>query len=223
MKSRRVVVCAVALVVAACTRDALLGSERLMLVDAGAPDATTCVPTACGGHVSACGDCADNDGDGKVDLADPDCLGPCQDSEGTFVNPQPGQGHGACALDCYFDGDDGFGNDDCEWSHVCDPLAVAPDFPPEGMSCAYDPTTKLPRGGGCDAAQSDKCRSVCGSITPRICDCFGCCLLPGASTSVFIGSVDDQGNPSCDSSHEADPTRCEPCTQVTSCLGTAGP
>jgi hypothetical protein len=223
MSRRRLGVWAAGLMVAACMHDAFIGSERPTSVEAGSPDAAACVPTDCGGQVHACGDCADNDGDGKVDLADPDCLGPCQDSEETFVNSQPGQGHGACALDCYFDGDNGFGNDDCEWSHVCDPLSVAPNFPPEGMTCAYDPTVKLPRGGSCDAAQSDQCRAVCGPLTPRVCDCFGCCLLSGASTSVFIGSVDDQGKPSCDPTHAGEPTRCEPCTRVTSCLGTAGP
>jgi hypothetical protein len=128
------------------------------------------------------------------------------------------QGHGNCNLDCYFDQDNGVGNDDCEWSHRCDMLSVAPDYPPEGMGCAYDPNVHLQRGATCATLQSDKCRSVCGPLTPNGCDCFGCCKAPGMTTGVFIGSVDDNGTPSCDSDHITDPTRCKPCTQVESCL-----
>jgi hypothetical protein len=48
--------------------------------DAGDEADTTCVVTMCedAGVVRHCGDCIDNDGDGLVDLDDPDCLGdPC--------------------------------------------------------------------------------------------------------------------------------------------------
>ena len=174
-----------AVAAAACTEDAWIGAERPALRDAGTtrpdapatappdarpsrPDAGACVVTPCGKRIYACGDCVDNDGDGAIDMADPECLGPCQNAEDTFANPMPGQGHGGCALDCYFDQDNGFGNDDCEWSHACDPLSVAPDFPPEGMACAYDPSLKLARGASCTTAQSDKCRSVCGPLTPTV-------------------------------------------------------
>jgi hypothetical protein len=153
-------------------------------------------------------------------MADPECLGPCQDDERTFATPLPGQGHGSCALDCYFDQDNGSGNDDCEWSHACDLLSVAPDYPPEGIACAYDATHRLTRGQTCASVtatgQSDRCRSVCVPLTPNGCDCFGCCSFT-AGHAVFIGSVDDQGNPSCDLEHIADPTRCKPCTQEPSC------
>ncbi|HEX3597412.1 MAG TPA: hypothetical protein VHU80_20030 [Polyangiaceae bacterium] len=212
-----------------CTEDAYIGAERPSIsgADSGVArtrdaavlpgaDATTCLPVECGGRVYECGNCLDDDRDGEVDMDDPECLGPCQDSEATFANERPGQGHGNCSLDCYFDQDSGFGNDDCVWSHECDPKSVAPDFPPEGMACAYDPGAKLARGATCADAQTDECRSVCGLLTPNGCDCFGCCDIPAVGT-VFIGSVDAAGNPSCDLEHAADPTRCKPCTQVESC------
>src|SRR5690606_14679685 len=49
-------------------------------------DAGPCQPRPCGGRVRACGDCSDDDGDGAIDAADPDCLGPCDDSEGELFN-----------------------------------------------------------------------------------------------------------------------------------------
>jgi hypothetical protein len=174
-----------------------------------------CQPVACAGMYYACGNCKDDDGDGLIDMADPDCLGPCQNDERTFANVRPG--NPKCTLDCYFDQDNGSGNDDCVWSHECDPLEVAPDYPPEGMMCAFDPKAKLERGATCDTTQSAKCNSVCGPLTPNGCDCFGCCKGPGMTTGVFIGSVDASGNPSCDSQHIDDPTHCKPCTQVDSC------
>src|SRR5690348_5261424 len=39
-----------------------------------------CNVTSCGGRVTACGDCMDNDGDGEVDSHDRECLGPCDNT-----------------------------------------------------------------------------------------------------------------------------------------------
>jgi len=238
--ARVVVACAAAAVLGgACERDAWIGQDRRAIGAAGqAPDAAAggagaggartdaalsphvCHPATCQGRIYACGDCVDNDGDGKVDMDDPDCFGPCHNAEDTFFGSIPGQNHDPCVEDCYFDQDSGSGNDDCSWSRVCDPLEVAPDYPPEGPSCAYNPTAKVPRVGDCAAAetQSAKCLSVCGPLVPNGCDCFGCCSIPGAPTPVWLGSVDDLGNPTCDLAHVADPTRCKPCTQVQGCL-----
>ncbi len=213
-----------------CERDALLGFDSPARSDAEASDASirttadaapVCHPAPCGNHVYACGDCLDNDGDGKVDMEDPDCLGPCQNSESTFFGSIPGQNHAPCTQDCYFDQDTGSGNDDCLWSHACDPLSIAPDYPPEGSACPYDAAAKLPKDETCaeaSASQSAQCLTVCGPLTPNGCDCFGCCAIPGAPTPVWLGSTDALGNPSCDSAHAADPSRCKPCTQVAGCL-----
>ncbi len=44
--------------------------------------APSCVPVNCFSvEPFECGDCQNNDGDGLADLADPDCLGACDDSE----------------------------------------------------------------------------------------------------------------------------------------------
>src|SRR5262245_28278149 len=88
----------------------------------GAPNhlagaATVCVPVECRGKTYECGNCDDDDGDGKIDASDADCLGPCDDSEDVFASDKAGGG--ACQQDCYFDRNSGAGND-CTWSHVCD-------------------------------------------------------------------------------------------------------
>jgi hypothetical protein len=217
----------------ACARDVFVGYDRStpsnVRADGGGSkgDANTvedapasCHVTKCQNHVYACGDCVDNDGDGLVDMADPDCVGPCQNAEDTFYGSIPGQNHAACTQDCYFDNDSGSGNDGCIWSHACDPLSVAPDYPPEGQQCAYDANAPLPKGIDCATAekqQTAQCATVCGPLTPNGCDCFGCCVVPGANTAIWLGSVDAAGNPSCDAAHVADPTRCKPCTQVAAC------
>ena len=97
------------------------------------PDGGTgiCYITPCQGHLYACGDCLDNDGDGLTDSYDPDCLGACQNNEAGFYGSIPGQNNAPCKSDCYWDQDTGSGNDDCYWDHQCDPLEVSPAFNPE--------------------------------------------------------------------------------------------
>lgn len=183
--------------------------------------AQTCKEVWCDPHhLYACGDCRDDDDDGFVDMEDPDCLGPCQNTEESFWGGIPGQNHPACEEDCYFDPDSGSGNDGCVWTHTCDPLEVAPAYDPEGSQCPY-PTDPL-SVAACTTLQTQPalCRAVCGPLTPNGCDCFGCCAFPGAPTPVWVGSVDGLGNPTCDMAHVGDPTRCRPCTQVESCLNT---
>jgi hypothetical protein len=230
-KGLRPALCALSgvVVAVACQSDAWIGAERPAPSDAAVsesgpppmkpPDgAPECEKVMCGNRMVACGDCEDNDHDGKIDMDDPECLGPCQTVEDSFANPMPGQGHGMCRLDCYFDQDDGFGNDDCVYSHKCDVLSQPPDYPPEGVSCAYNPDEKLPQGRSCTTPQTEKCVSVCKPLTPNGCDCFGCCKIPGTNSAVFIGSVDDADTPTCDSAHITDMKRCKPCTPVDSCL-----
>ncbi len=174
-----------------------------------------CVKIACQGHYWDCGDCVDNDADGKVDAEDPDCLGPCHNAEDTFYGSIPGQGGGNCKLDCYFDQDSGAGNDDCAWDHGCDPEEPEPD------SCPYDPETGVGSPPvSCDEARnsvSEQCRDTCLPLVPNGCDCFGCCEIPGANTPVWLGSQVD-GQPSCTRDDLGDPERCKPCTQVEACL-----
>src|SRR5262245_61938365 len=43
----------------------------------------------CGAHVYECGDTIDNDHDGLIDSQDPDCLGPCDNTENSFYGGIP--------------------------------------------------------------------------------------------------------------------------------------
>ncbi|APR87559.1 hypothetical protein A7982_12908 [Minicystis rosea] len=184
--------------------------------------------TSCQGHVYECGDCIDNDGDGLVDAEDPECLGPCDNTENGYYGGIPGQSGPSCTVDCYFDQDSGSGNDDCHWNHKCDPHEVAPDYYPEsknGVSCAYDSNANTSgTSKTCDElydAQSTTCMDYCGPLTPNGCDCFGCCELPaGGGKYVWLGSEDANGNGSCDLDHVSDPSRCQPCMPVKACLNT---
>jgi hypothetical protein len=187
-----------------------------------------CVETTCQGHLYLCGDCLDNDGDNLIDSADPDCLGPCDNTEDSYYGGIPGQNNAPCKMDCYFDQDTGPGNDKCYWSHGCDPLSVAPDYPPSGdPGCAYDEGFNIPGSGmSCDEAyveQSDLCETYCGPLTPNGCDCFGCCELPADSDKyVYLGSTDESGVGTCDLDNVDDPSKCHPCTPVEACWNDCG-
>ncbi len=191
----------------------------------GSAGGEACAQTTCQGHLYLCGDCLDNDGDGKVDMLDPDCLGPCHNAEAGFHPCIPGISK-SCKLDCYYDNDSGDGNDDCFWDHQCDPLSKAPDYPPQGADCAYTGGKPPSLPDTCDAlyqTQSNECEDVCGPLTPNGCDCFGCCELPSGSGSfVWLGSTSDNSAKcemsTCSLGNESDPTKCHPCTPVAACL-----
>jgi len=175
-----------------------------------------------------CGDCIDNDDDGQTDADDVECTGPCDDTEDSFFGALPGQNNDRCRQDCYFDSDNGAGNDDCFWTHACDVESVAEaGYPPSGdPACAYDPNATVPGGAMCAelaSSQSEKCRESCRPITPNGCDCFGCCELPPRSNQfVFIGSTVD-GVGSCNEANLDDPQVCRPCTPVLSCFNSCNP
>jgi hypothetical protein len=214
-----------------CNRSIELGSDWLRAdggrgsagnsaIDASAP---SCEVTRCDNKIYACGDCLDNDADGLVDGEDPECLGACDDTEDSYFSGMAGQSDATCKVDCYFDGDNGSGNDDCHWSHRCDPLSQSPDYPPSGdAQCAYDPLASVPGIAlGCSdllGAQSETCLAVCLPLTPTGCDCFGCCELPlGSKHHVWLGSTLN-GEGSCNAATLSDPAKCHPCTPVSGCL-----
>ncbi len=183
------------------------------------------VPTStapCAGKIWECGDLMDNDGDGLIDSQDPDCLGPCDNTEDSLYGGIPGQNSSPCRQDCYWDDDTGPGNDDCYWSHKCDPNSVPPNYYPEpdqGSGCAYDVNANIPGTGlGCSElfmGQSQECLDTCGPLVPNGCDCFGCCEIPADSNNfVFLGSVGANGNTVCTLDKVNDPTVCHPCQQV---------
>ena len=176
-----------------------------------------CQTTLCRGKMSECGNCGDDDGDGLIDARDPDCLGPCDDDELGLSTGLATNQSAACRQDCYFDGDNGVGNDKCEWSHACDKLSVAPDYPPSGQArCKYGASMGVDCVG-LAANQQPACLDTCLPLVPNGCDCFGCCELPGGSGDYrFIGG--GRGAEGCQRETLNDPLLCPPCTPVPSCF-----
>lgn len=174
-----------------------------------------CTPFACQAHTYACGNCLDDDGDTSADWADPDCLGPCDNNEAGFHLGIPGGDSRPCGLDCYFDQDQGSGNDQCNWDQRCDPAVPDP-------GCPYqDPP---PSSATCPSVQDPDCLTICMPLVPNGCDCFGCCELPaGSGRWVFIGTTDTEDVPTCDLAHMSDDALCRPCTPVEDCLNGCGP
>jgi hypothetical protein len=177
-------------------------------------DAGPCVPVTCGGSTPfACGNCQDDDGDGWLDAGDPECLGPCDDSELELYTGVESSVTGSCRADCYFDRNAGSGDDGCSWSYRCDPGSVAPDYPPTGV-CAHDPAL-----AGCDpsSAALEACRTGCLPLTPNGCDCFGCCELPaGSNNFIWLGSP-QIGEAHCELATSTDSDACRPCTPEPGC------
>ena len=169
----------------------------------------SCTEKLCDGKLYACGDCLDNDGDGKIDLADPECISPCDDDESVFTTGIPGDNMDPCNQDCFFDGNSGAGDDKCNWNLKCDPES------PGGDDCPYDPDFN-----NCPDMQNEACAANCA--VPNGCDCFGCCTVSVGDMSydIYLGDPDcsldmiDQcesctKNLDCDDSCE--PEMCELC------------
>ncbi|HEY4183951.1 MAG TPA: hypothetical protein VGP07_02740 [Polyangia bacterium] len=152
-----------------------------------------------------CSDGIDNDGDGKIDLQDPECVSPLDNDESSFATGIPGDNVDACKQDCFFDGNSGMGDDGCEWELKCDPSNIGAG---SAASCPYDPSYK-----NCPATQSQKCVNNCQALTPNGCDCFGCCAVPGVDHPIRLDAT-------CTAASFGDPTKCPVCTQQTSCMKT---
>ena len=219
----------------------LIGGPDLTPVPDGAVVVTTpdggsrlCYPATCQGKTYQCGNCMDDDGDGRIDSEDPDCLGPCDNSENGLDPAIPGGNNTKCKMDCYFDGDTGSGNDNCYWDHGCDPNKNAANQPSPETSCPYNPTMNLAGSSlTCATAQtmqSTTCLNYCKPLTPNGCDCFGCCFLgpqaknnvDGSRTGIWLGSYDASGNATCTMANLADPNKCHVCKMVDSCAKDCG-
>jgi hypothetical protein len=171
--------------------------------------AWTCIPITCANHQTECGDCMDNDGDGLIDSHDPDCIGPCSNSEANLFGSVGGSSASACNLNCYFDFGQG-GGTGCSWDHECDPLTPVTNCP------FVAPASRNPGlAMHCPAMQSAACHSECEPLTPNGCDCFGCCQF--GSDFLYIGTRDSSGNATCtiERARMHDTTACHPCTPVT--------
>jgi len=152
-------------------------------------DFWTCAAVTCEGAIYACFDGDDNDGDGLVDLADPECTGICDDDEHAFQSRLPADVFAdGCAVDCQFDGNGGSGDDLCEHRLQCDP-----EDPGAPVGCEFVGAND-PNCAGEPAPLVDACLATCRPLTPPGCDCFGCCTIetPDGPVDVFI-----EGHPDC--------------------------
>lgn len=189
----------------------------------GGPD-YTCYRVMCAGHETQCGDCVDNDdGDGLVDFRDPECLGPCDNTEGPgLYSDVGGAGGNSCGVDCYFDYGNGSGGGDCKWDHRCDA------FEPEDI-CPFEPQ-RIGSENDCPDVQPANCESYCKPFTPNGCDCFGCCTFPalegdgpdGGPGWVWIGNLTSNNESTCTLASLDDEAACPKCTPVANCLNECG-
>ena len=152
-----------------------------------------------------CSDGKDNDGDGLIDYFDPECISPADNDERSFATGIPGDNIDACKQDCFFDGNSGMGDDGCLWQLQCDPQSVEPKCP-YSMQYANQHTDTC----SVSASQSQRCIDTCRKWVPNGCDCFGCCVVPGASTPIRLAAT-------CTAADFGNPMKCPPCTQVTQC------
>ena len=175
-----------------------------------------CAPILCEGlGPYKCANCIDDDEDGFTDAFDPDCLGPCDNNEEGFDLLIPGGDTPSCARDCYFDKDQGRGNDDCNWDSRCDPLS-----PDSRAACSYNPDAP---SAACDDELTSMCLDYCPPLVPNGCDCFGCCNIKERHEDpdnwVFIGTLDSAGDGTCtlERALAEDEDACHPCTPHGDC------
>jgi len=135
----------------------------------------------CGNAIYECGDTLDNDMDGLIDLADPDCTTPCDDNEDSLQTDLPGQNND-CKQDCFWDANSGQGDDGCIWNLQCDP-----ENPGADIGCEYNPNINPNQ---CNLNLDQTCLDFCVPLVPNGCDCFGCCEINGQF--VYLDS-----NPEC--------------------------
>ncbi|MFT3927648.1 MAG: hypothetical protein QM778_34275 [Myxococcales bacterium] len=173
--------------------------------DSGTGTPTAPVPTVtpfmCGDVVCQCSDGKDNDGDGRGDLADPECVAAWDNDEDSFATGQPGDNRDDACQDCFFDGNSGSGNDGCRLP----------------TSCLTEGNASSGHGSCSSCEQTDMCKNFCKAYTPNGCDCFGCCgvKLPDGSTKNILigGGCDIEGSTT---------TGCTECVPNDSCVNTCG-
>jgi len=169
------------------------------------PDAIVgCVP-----GTTQCTNCKDDDGDGLVDWMDPDCTGPLDNDESSFATGIPGDNIDPCKQDCWFDGNSGSGDDGCLFDLRCYPGYKDPKCPYDEKMAA-DPK-KCP-------APTAKCIEKCKPLTPKGCDCAGCCDVYDAAGVVHTVKLVS----TCTSGSLSDPAKCPVCTKIADCSTPCG-
>jgi hypothetical protein len=157
----------------------------------------------CGTVACQCSDGVDQDNDGLLDMADPECVSPWDNDESTFATGISGDNRDEACQDCFFDGNSGSGNDGCRIA----------------TSCLVNPNDSSSGRGSCDTCTAnDRCRSFCQDYTPNGCDCFGCCTVHLGSNitkSVQLGT-------GCDINGTTLSAACVACIPSTSCVNECG-
>jgi hypothetical protein len=152
-----------------------------------------------------CTDCVDNDGDGLIDWMDPECTSPLDRDENSFGTGIPGDNIDPCKQDCWFDGNSGAGDDGCNIDGRCLKGSTEPRCPYGGDAWASNPAN-CPK-------PTAKCIEYCGKLTPKGCDCLGCCeVFDPAGVRHLVKLVGE-----CTYETLTDATKCPPCTQVPEC------
>lgn len=150
--------------------------------------------TLCGNDPCACDNGIDDDGDGLIDGADPECTAAYDDDEGSFATGISGDNKDPKWQDCFFDGNSGAGDDGCRYHTEC--------------LTGERPLTD----DDCEVAQD--CFDFCRPRTPNGCDCFGCCGVDVDGTVEYV-----QIGADCSI---ADIDNCVSCVQQTECLNECG-
>ncbi len=169
-----------------------LDARPPLVNDAGQP----LCQTNAGYVVCQCSNGIDDDHDGYIDSADPECTGPYDNDESSFATGIPGDNSDPYVQDCFFDGNSGGGNDGCRWDIRC-------DNPPDGQHCNNNQLA------GCAA---------CMPLVPNGCDCFGCCDIYVNNVPHTVRIVD-----TCTAAVIDNPTLCPPCTKVAACQNPCDP
>ncbi len=173
---------------------AIVGSDALV----------GCVPGA-----TQCTNCKDDDGDGLIDWLDPECTGPLDNDENSFATGIPGDNIDPCKQDCWFDGNSGSGNDGCLFASKCLKGSTEP-------KCPYDPVAAA------DPKQcpppSEKCIKYCKPLTPKGCDCAGCCQVFDPAGKMYQVKLTG----TCTYETLSDPTKCPTCAPIADCNNPCG-
>ena len=152
-----------------------------------------------------CANSIDDDGNGFTDLAEPKCSSVIDDDESSFGSGIPGDNTNMpSGLDCFFDGNSGDSDDDCQ-IHAC--CMIDGECPKEFLP--FDPK---------NCQLSGQCIDTCGIQTKTDCDCFGCCQLCDFELAgCFEVFIHPAVSPDCDLANLNDPDLCLPCSRNTSC------
>jgi len=178
--------------------------------DSGEPMMSVQPPTVlCAEGNCLCNNGRDDDGDGLLDGADPECTGPYDDDEASFSTGIVG-GEPVGCQDCFFDANATSADDDCNHDARCEvPGALERQDEDDWVdACGLAETECKP---------SAQCVSSCKDLTPNGCDCFGCCEMRKDDEKFTVRLVD-----TCSLDRLDDEEACPPCKRNKECENKCG-